>query len=146
MNKKTYGIVGLVVVVIAVAVFALVQDHGNGAAAAWPAEGERLSRIRREAPAHPAACAAQANAAGLNISKQTRNSIEMAVIGSIVDVPAGTNVDVYAKSFDGTTVTGTSKYEGSYGTYNFTVKKTTDVYAGSSQTNWRVTAFQPCKW
>jgi hypothetical protein len=78
----------------------------------------------REAQALPLdakACAKPNDA--LRLTPQERNDIEMGAILHIVDVPAGTNVDVRIASADGRKASGSAIYPGSYGSYNFTVTK-----------------------
>lgn len=89
------------------------------------------------------ACLQTKDNSALSVASQNSNFIGNAVATSIIDVPAGTNVDVYFKSFDNTNATGTAIYAGKYGTYNFTAIKT---QTGPSYTGgWTITHFAACK-
>ena len=69
----------------------------------------------------------------------SRQSIELAVIGQIIDVPAGTNADIRLTTYSKTIVTGSEVYTGNFGKYNFTASKVSDA------SDWRVTEFVACK-
>lgn len=87
---------------------------------------------------------AQANGA-LKMTALERNDIEMGAILHIVDVPAGTNVDVRIASADGRNASGSARYPGSYGSYNFTLTKDRGLKPGvAPSVSWQVTSFKPC--
>lgn len=80
----------------------------------------------------------------LNVSKEQSDFIGNAVATSIIDVPAGTNVDVHLKAFANSQATGTAIYGGKYGTYNFTAAQqvgSSDSFTGG----WTITHFEACK-
>jgi hypothetical protein len=59
----------------------------------------------------------------VNVTASERNTIEMTALTYLIDVPAGTNVDVRLASYSPTTVTGTDYYPAKYGSYNFAMTK-----------------------
>ncbi len=75
--------------------------------------------------------------ATLTLAKDERDSIELAAVSYLVDVPAGTNVDVSIASHTATQVTGSDHYPPKYGNYNFQLSK--------QGGNWLVTNFAACK-
>jgi hypothetical protein len=82
----------------------------------------------------------------LPISAAERASLELVVIGHIIDVPAGTNVDVLFNHYDGQTASGSSLYEKNYGTYNFTVAKQSRSPSNSTPDgDWQITAYTRCQ-
>jgi hypothetical protein len=86
---------------------------------------------------------AQAKGA-LKLTVQERNDIEMGAILHIVDVPAGTNVDVRIASADGRNASGSAIYPGSYGSYNFTLTKDRGPKPGvAPSVSWQVTNSNP---
>ncbi len=103
--------------------------------------------LRTEAPVSHDVLAASKKAApaclvdntALSINADDQSGIETVVLGRLTHVPAGTNVDIYYATYDGKTVNGSAIYPGSYGTYNFTVKK------AASASDWQLTAFDSCK-
>ena len=85
---------------------------------------------------NPAMCLAENTALTVN-DTETLTNIQMVVMSQLTDVPAGTKTDIRFATYDGNAATGSEKYEGDYGSYNFTVKKDT---AGT----WRVSTFALC--
>ena len=81
------------------------------------------------------------------IPVKDRTGIENAVVTSIIDIPAGTNVDVRIATFSDTEVTGSAIYPDAYGSYNYVVKKASTSDASSSDyfAGWKVTSFVACK-
>jgi hypothetical protein len=61
----------------------------------------------------------------------------MAAVSYLIDVPAGTNVDVKIASRSDSKVTGSDHYPAKYGNYNFVLSK--------QSSNWVVTDFKRCK-
>lgn len=61
----------------------------------------------------------------------------MSVVTSIIDIPAGTNVDIFYKSYSKDEAEGTAVYESTYGSYNFASVKT--------KNGWITTDFVACK-
>lgn len=95
-----------------------------------------FSELQANYPAQPEACLATSRDTSLTLDATEQTDIENSVIGVIIDVPAGTNADIYVKTHDKTSATGTSVYESTYGTYNFTAKK--------ANQGWVVTKFLAC--
>jgi hypothetical protein len=87
----------------------------------------------------------EANDDKVRISSQERSDIEMTAISYLIDVPAGTNVDVRLASVSNDTVSGSAIYPDEFGKYNFTAVKQSENAANTSSTKvWRLTAFKPC--
>ena len=149
MNKKY--IVLLLVVVLAVAgaltYFVSRSDSDSSQDQVQSSEPKQLSltfsELQSNYPSNPDACLATSDAADLKIDASDRSAIENANLGTIIDIPAGTNVDIFVKTHSDTTATGTSIYESTYGSYNFTAQKVTDPGSGSS--HWVVSEFVACK-
>lgn len=72
----------------------------------------------------------------LNVPDGIRSDIEMSAMTYLIDVPAGTEVDVNLASYSANRVTGSDFYPDKFGTYNFTLQK--------DDGNWRVTEFKHC--
>jgi hypothetical protein len=91
------------------------------------------------------ACLLTQDDSNLVIQAGESTYVANAAMTGIIDVPAGTNVDVHIKTYDGTNATGTSVYPDKYGSYNFTLKKTgnssTDTYTGG----WLITQIKACQ-
>jgi hypothetical protein len=66
-----------------------------------------------------------------------RNSIELSAISYLMDVPAGTNVDVKLASYSTQHVTGSDQYPAKFGSYNFVMNK--------QRGDWIITDFKHCK-
>lgn len=90
------------------------------------------------------ACLEDAEGPNLNIGTEARSAIENMVVSSIIDVPAGTNVDVYLRTYDGASATGLATYAGRYGSYNFTAKHTSGS-TDSSFGGWKIIRFDACQ-
>ena len=89
------------------------------------------------------ACIQKQKNAKLTVSKQDADYVGNAAALSIIDIPAGTNVDVHLKTFSSTAATGTAVYDGTYGSYNFVATKTA---ASDGFTNgWQINEFKACK-
>lgn len=103
--------------------------------------GTALARIQR--PSNKPICLQKTNNASLTIGKQTTEFIGNAVATSITDVPAGTNVDVYFKTFGNSKATGSAVYSGSYGNSNFVAEKqarSDSEYTGG----WKISELKAC--
>jgi hypothetical protein len=74
--------------------------------------------------------------AGLRISSDDRNTVEQVAISYLIDVPAGTNVDVKIASYSENEVTGSDRYPAEYGNYNFIMSKRSGT--------WVTTDFKHC--
>ena len=72
----------------------------------------------------------------LTVPASERNSIEMAAVSYLIDVPAGTNVDVKLATYSEDKVTGSDHYPDKYGNYNFVMTK--------QGGNWIITDFNHC--
>lgn len=74
----------------------------------------------------------------LTISASQRNNIEQTAMSHLYDVPAGTNVDVLIASLSDDMMTGSDRYAGDFGSYNFSLKKVTNG-------DWHFTSFERCR-
>lgn len=128
--KRAYLGIGVVAIVVIVAVAALVMNSS-----------QKLPTKYADAKALHASVACEVANTSLKVSGSTQSSIEMAVIGQLIDVPAGTQVDVHVASLSSDTATGSEIYQSDYGTYNFTVKRTA---AKDGALDWHVTRFVAC--
>jgi len=77
-------------------------------------------------------------------------SLSLVVITHLATIPAGTHADIFLKSYNGKTATGSILYAGQYGDYNFTANKTNQDQEMSSSTGahdngWKLTSFKVCK-
>jgi hypothetical protein len=72
----------------------------------------------------------------LTVLPDDRNTIELAAISYLIDVPAGTNVDVKIASYSKDVITGSDRYPSKYGSYNFTMNK--------QNGDWIITGFTRC--
>lgn len=102
-----------------------------------------FSELQANYPSSTDACLTTSDAADLAVDSSDRSAIESANLGTIIDIPAGTNVDVFVKTYDDSRATGTSIYESTYGSYNFTAQKVADPGSGGS--HWVVSKFVACK-
>lgn len=62
--------------------------------------------------------------------------IELSAVSHLIDVPAGTEVDVQLASYDGKKVAGSDRYPEAYGSYNFIMEK--------QSAGWVITSFKHC--
>ena len=125
MSKKVW--IGVTVVVLAtVGVFLAIALHGNGAKA-LESGGKPIDDIRtKQALALPKteSCLTNVPKVKAAAEKQQGLSEETGVwTGEILDVPAGTQVQVNVASYHIDTVTGSLLYPPKYGSYNFTLHK-----------------------
>ena len=139
-NGKSSGriivAVGVVaVVVIGVMVGLLVMHRGSFSPTT-------LADI--QGAANKPACVQPAANSQLQVSNQDTEFVGNAAASSIIDVPAGTNVDVFFKTFTASKATGSAVYSGSYGKYNFTAEHTQND-AGGYTGGWKITQFAACK-
>jgi len=88
-----------------------------------------------KATAAPTAGACLNENSALEVIKD-RNAIELSAISYLIDVPAGTHVDVKIASHTADSVTGSDRYPSQYGSYNFVLEK--------ENNDWVVTKFQRC--
>jgi hypothetical protein len=133
--KKGLLIAGSIAVLCVIAAVVVVRQNNQQ----FSSGGIKLVRAKALV-ADTKPCAKSNDAAKL--SSQERNSVEMAAISYIIDVPAGTNVDVNVASVTDDTVVGSDIYPAKYGSYNFTLKH---VQPDTNGTGWAVTSFKPCK-
>ncbi len=97
-----------------------------------PATPETYAKAKATTPA--ATCLAENKA--LTISAEERSAIEMSAVSYLIDVPAGTNVDVKVATYSDEKVTGSDHYPAKYGNYNFVMAK--------QRSNWIITDFTRC--
>jgi hypothetical protein len=142
MHKKTLGIVGIAALLIIIAASAVLLVHRNDNHIA-PAVS--LAETRKRSPSPPAACLATKDNSALKVAAKDRDFITNNAVGQIIDVPAGTNVYVHLKTYNGDTATGTSMYSGTYGSYNFTIKNLNKNDGNTYVGGWRITKFETCK-
>lgn len=147
MKKKYIVLTGALALVVIVGGVVLVTQMNKPGSPGTDAQSNgqtplmlTFSELQAHYPSKPEACLATSDDPALKLSSTDKNDIENVVIGTVIDIPAGTNVDVHVKSYDNTGATGTSVYESTYGSYNFTAKKT-----NGSQGNWTVSQFVACK-
>lgn len=131
MNKKVIGIAVVVVLLVVAGGITFGILHNKQSA----------STETKSATAP--ACLASSDNPDLKISSEDQTYIPNAVVTGRKDVPAGTNVTVYVKTYDGTTAAGSALYPGNYGSYNFTIEKGETI--NSYQGGWSVTSFVACK-
>lgn len=106
--------------------------------------GTTLSDIQKTLKDDSPACLKSSKT--VSIPAKDEHGLETAVVSAIIDVPAGTNVDVRVASITATKATGSSKYDGNYGTYNYVAEKVADVSSNDqSPSIWKVTSFVACK-
>lgn len=72
----------------------------------------------------------------LDVPANVRSDIELTAMTYLIDVPAGTNVDIKLATYSTTTATGSDYYPDKYGTYNFAMSK--------DSSGWRITEFKRC--
>ena len=80
----------------------------------------------------------------LPVDSADTNYIGNVIATSITDAHAGTNVNVYFKTYSGSSATGTAAYSSYYGNYNYTVQKVASNSTNNFVGGWRVTRFEPC--
>jgi len=136
INKRTSVIVSVVIVIaLGVSVSLILRSNEQYS----PTTFSSLQRTH----SRPTCLQPNTNT-GLRVDSQDTTYIGNIVATSITDARAGTNVNVYFKTYDGSNATGTAAYGGAYGNYNFTVKKVasnaTNPYVGG----WKVTRFLSC--
>jgi hypothetical protein len=90
-----------------------------------------------KAKATPVAAKCLEESASLTLPTGSRDDIELSAISYLIDVPAGTNVDVKIASYDTNKITGSDRYPAKYGSYNFVMEK--------QGGNWAVTDFKQCE-
>jgi hypothetical protein len=124
MKKQNvlYVLIGLVVL-IGVYVYMVARP------AATP---ETYTKAKATKPT--AECLAENTA--LTVPANERSAIELAAVSYLVDVPAGTEVDVKITTYSASKVTGSDHYPAAYGNYNFVAAKQGD--------GWLVTDFKRC--
>jgi hypothetical protein len=125
MNKRTIGITVASVAVLLAAGAIYAATRTTTTPQYWA-----------KAKATKATVACLSANAKLSVPASTRNGIEMAAISYLIDVPAGTNVDVRFATYSPTKVMGSDYYPAKYGTYNFTATKEND--------GWHITSFLHC--
>lgn len=127
MNRKTYTIIGIAILLIAIGSLVITRQ-------------EKPDAIKAVA-----ACTMKDNSLNLKVSTSDENNLASAASDEITNVPAGTHTDINIKTYNGSTATGSTLYAGSYGSYNFTAKKNKSIPEPSNQINWVITSFIPCK-
>lgn len=135
-NKNILVIVGVSVVVVGVVLaFVLFRNDQYNPTT--------LAKVPKSAT--PPACLQRSNNPNLLVNAEDKTFIDNTIVSSIIDVPAGTNVDIYLKSYDGTRASGTGVYSGKYGSYNFTAKKTSSNAGDDYVGGWELEKFEVCK-
>jgi len=150
MNKKYVALV-LIIILVIIGGIALALNHTNKqVSSTTEAQKEsstkqlalKFSDLQASYPQNPAACLTTSDDASLKLEAIDQANIVNAVMGTVIDIPAGTNVDIHVKTYDKAVATGTSIYESTYGSYNFTARK---VPASSSdKESWAVYKFEAC--
>jgi hypothetical protein len=129
---------GVVALIAGVIVLILLTPHGHPDYTA-----RNLAYVPHAAK--PPACLQTTKNPSLQVPDEEHTFIENNLASSITDVPAGTNVTAYIKTYDGKIATGSSVYSGKYGTYNFTAKKLHDNSVNDYVGGWKITALEVCK-
>lgn len=135
-SKRLLIVLGAVLIVVAAAVTGLAMHQNK------PFTGTTLASIQSRS--QKPTCLQNAKQNAVPISSEQNEFVARAAATSIIDVPAGTNVDTYIKTYTGTKAVGTAYYGGTYGTYNFEAThkaNSTDTYYGG----WSITHFEACK-
>ncbi|HSX34911.1 MAG TPA: hypothetical protein VLF62_04675 [Candidatus Saccharimonadales bacterium] len=73
----------------------------------------------------------------ITLPANERDKVEIGAISHLVDVPAGTHVDVQVATYSNDKVTGSDRYPDKFGSYNFILSK--------QGYGWTVTQFQRCE-
>ena len=81
----------------------------------------------------------------LSIPQSESGFITNAAVMGILDVPAGTNVDVFIKVYTDTKASGTVVYPDTYGSYNFTTSKQANKPSDSLTGEWSIDSLQACR-
>jgi hypothetical protein len=145
MKKRILVSGGVLLVAAAVLVIA-VLSHGH----AEPTVLKDVTLKQAKALSIDDAPCAKTNTS-VTVSKQDQTNIENSVMGYIIDVPAGTNVDINIAAYDGETASGSAIYEKNYGMYNFTVKKGVvsdvngQIVSNNNDRPWTVSFYKQCK-
>lgn len=87
----------------------------------------------------PAKVSCATNDDSIKLSKENEAGIQIAASTYLIDVPAGTNVDINIAHYSESEVSGSSIYPDKYGKYNFTANKKDNA------SNWEITSFEACK-
>lgn len=90
-----------------------------------------------EAKKTPLAGACLEEDPAITLSADDRFTVELAAMSHLIDVPAGTNVDVKIASYSADAVTGSDRYPAEYGNYNFVMTKQSG--------DWQITEFKHCE-
>lgn len=138
MSYKTAG-----VAIVAIALVAI------GAQMVWtlshkPESATTLAALDKTDPKSRPGCLAKQDNPDLTVPISDQQHLTWAAIDHVLDVPAGTNVNIYLKTYDGNMASGTSVYAGDYGAYNFTAKTHGPSKSGI-EGNWVITSFVACK-
>ncbi len=151
MKKKYIVLLGILVLIVVAGGIGLAKKSNkpDSSAASAQSSGDtqlnlKFSDLQAHYPPEPDACLANNDDPSLKLDAADQANIVDAVVGTVIDIPAGTNVDVHVKTYDETNATGTSVYESTYGAYNFTAKKH-NAKGNSNQGSWVVTDFVACK-
>jgi hypothetical protein len=137
-NKRVGILIGTVVIILGVGVGVGIMLHHNE-----PYSPTTFARLQ-SASSRPV-CLEKHNNTNLKVDSKDNYYIGNVIATSVTDALAGTNVNVYFKTFDGSNATGTAAYSSYYGSYNFTVKKTASNATNNFVGGWSVTRFQACK-
>jgi len=137
-NKLVIPFVLIGIVAISVIAILLSVDRDNSF------NGTTLSDVQRTLKDNSPTCLKSSKTVSIPASDE--HGLETAVVSAIIDVPAGTNVDVRVATITATKATGSSKYAGTYGTYNYVAEKVADSPSSDQSPNiWKVTSFVACK-
>lgn len=140
MHKRNIVIVaGILFVIAAVTVFMLTGKETESISQApnTPTDPRLIPNYFAEALQTPSTGACLEADESISIKAEERMDIEYASMAHLIDVPAGTNVDIYLATYSESEVTGSDRYSGEYGSYNFTLTK--------QDGDWSVTAYQRCE-
>lgn len=131
MNKSTklLAAIGLLLV-IAIAVIVYVVTRPDAATSAMTPNNYA------KAKATPITGVCLNEPDSLKVSASERAAVEMVAMSHLIDVPAGTNVDIKIATYSENKVTGSARYPSQFGRYNFVMEQ--------QDGNWAITAFKRC--
>lgn len=135
INKKVVAttVMGLIFIIAAV-VFLLIRKEEY--------TPTTLSNVPQSAPL--AACVQPKENLDISVKPDDETFIANAVASSIVDVLAGTNVDVYLSSYEGSAASGSAIYADNFGNYNFTAEKKTSNETNNYVGGWEISKIEKC--
>lgn len=133
-KKNTIIIAAILLVVAAIATYLLTRSDTE--TATTKSDSLLTPNYFAEAIKTPSTGACLDENTALTIDADARTDAEYASITHLIDVPAGTNVDVMFATYSETEASGSNRYPETYGSYNFAMTKQGD--------DWTITKYQRC--